>query len=432
MSKYLGKEEKRIAKELMNFIEKSPSMFHVIQNLKEELLKSGAEEIKENQSWQLEKGKSYFVTRNDSSLIAFTLPEKAFKGYHMMAAHSDSPTFRVKYQPEMVVEDTYVKLNVEKYGGMIMSSWLDRPLSLAGRVCLKKGKDIESRPVNIDQDLLVIPNVAIHMNRQINEGYAYNPQVDMLPLMAIGDKKVSMHMLKELLAKELKTQAENVLDYDLFLYVREKGRLVGAEEEFLLSPKLDDLQSVFAGLQAYKESTPKAYCNVLAIFDNEEVGSGTKQGADSTFLEDVLHRIQEGVSDSVSYRELVANSFLISADNGHAVHPNHPEKADPTNRPVLNGGLVIKYHGGQKYTSDAVSAGKMRLWCEVAGVPVQSYTNRSDIAGGSTLGNISTAHVSVNSVDIGFPQLAMHSCVETGGSKDTAYGIAALKIFYNE
>lgn len=431
MSKYLSKEEKKVTKDLLQFIEKSPSMFHVVQNLKEELLKGGARELAEGENWKLETGERYFVTRNDSSLIAFTIPKKIIKGFHVMTAHSDSPSFKIKYQPEMVVEDTYVKLNVEKYGGMIMSTWLDRPLSFAGRVAVKRENQVVCENVDIAQDLLVIPNVAIHMNRQINEGFNYNPQVDMLPLMAIGDRKVSTNMVKELLAKQLKEKAENILDYDLFLYVREKGRLVGAEEEFMLSPKLDDLQSVFAGLCAFNESKPKEFCNVLAVFDNEEVGSGTKQGADSTFLEDVLGRIQDNFSD-ISYRELVANSFLISADNGHAVHPNHPEKADPTNRPVLNGGLIIKYHGGQKYTSDAFSAGKMRMWCEQAGVPVQSYTNRSDIAGGSTLGNISTAHVSVASVDIGFPQLAMHSCMETGGSKDTALGIAALKCFYTE
>ncbi len=433
MKSILRGEEKKTAGNLLKFIDQSPSMFHVIQNIKDRLKKDGAEELRENETWQLKQGKTYYVTRNDSALIAFRLPEKKeYQAYHIFAAHSDSPSFRVKPNPEMGVDNTYIKLNVEKYGGMIMSTWLDRPLSLAGRVMYKNEGKLQSSLVNIDKDLLVIPNVAIHLNRTINEGFSYNAQTDMLPLMTMGEQKLTKGLLHEVLAEQLKIKAQDVLDYDLFLYVREHGKIAGLKDDFIISPKLDDLQSVYAGMEAFLAASPKEFCNVLAIFDNEEVGSSTKQGADSTFLTDSLKRLHEGMKIKRDQRELVADSFLISADNGHALHPNHPEKSDPTNKPVLNGGIVIKYHGGQKYTSDAVSGAHVKMWAEGAGVPYQTYTNRSDILGGSTLGNISTAHVSMNSVDVGFPQLAMHSAVETGGSRDIYLGIELFKTYFNE
>ena len=297
-----------------------------------------------------------------------------------------------------------------------MSTWLDRPLSVAGRLAVKNGNGIEGRLVNIDRDLCVIPNVAIHMNREMNKGVEYNPQVDLLPLLA----DVSFDEYDAHTTYDAQTASENAEEQP------EAG-------EFVLSPRLDDLQSAFALTKAFTESTPAEYINVCAVFDNEEVGSGTRQGADSTFLEDILQRIAEGLqADHSSYLRWVADSFLISADNAHAVHPNHPEKADPTNRPYLNGGIVIKYHGSQKYTTDGISAARMKDYCERAKVPYQTYANRSDIAGGSTLGNISTAHVSVSSVDIGLPQLAMHSAVETAGMKDTEYAVRALKEFWGE
>ncbi|MDE7223594.1 MAG: M18 family aminopeptidase, partial [Acetatifactor sp.] len=362
-------------------------------------------------------------------------------GYHIVAAHSYSPTFKVKALPETVTEKQYVRLNVEKYGGMILSTWLDRPLSVAGRVAVREvDGSVGMRLVNLDRDLLVIPNLAVHMNREINKGYEYNPQVDMLPLMGLWEENTleaaaqsPQGMLLREIAQALEIGHEDILDEDLYLYVREKGRVLGRNGELILSPKLDDLQCVYAGLEGLISSKPDKYANVLAVFDNEEVGSGTRQGADSTFLEDVLVRIQDSLGYGPSvYRQLVAESFLISADNAHAVHPAHPEKADITNRPVLGGGIVIKYHGGQKYTSDAMSAARMKLWCERANVPYQTFANRSDMMGGSTLGNISTAHVSLASVDIGLPQLAMHSAVETGGSRDTAYAVAAFEQFWQE
>ncbi|MBQ9122596.1 MAG: M18 family aminopeptidase [Lachnospiraceae bacterium] len=417
----------KIATEMLQFIENSPSAFHAIANLENLFLANGYEALDEKKQWSLKKGGKYYVVRNGSAVIAFHVPSLEIKGFHMTSAHSDSPTFKVKENPEMVVEDQYVKLNTEKYGGMILSTWLDRPLSVAGRVTVKEDGKIVSKLVNIDKDLLVIPNVAIHMNREMNKGVEYNPQVDMLPLYGAGPKGQFMKQV----AKAAKVKAEDILSHDLFLYVRDKGRVLGKEGEYVLSPKLDDLQCVYASAKAMVESIPAEYINVCVVFDNEEVGSGTKQGADSTLLTDTLVRIKEALGKSESqYLGWIADSFMISADNGHAVHPNHPEKADPTNRPYLNGGIVIKYHGSQKYATDALSAAVLKDLCKEAEVPFQTYANRSDILGGSTLGNISTAHVSVATVDIGLPQLAMHSAVETGGIKDTEYAVKMFKAFF--
>ncbi|MBO4976500.1 MAG: M18 family aminopeptidase [Lachnospiraceae bacterium] len=432
---------RKAAEEMLNFIQKSPTCFHAVENLKGMLETEGYKEWKETEEWNVVKGGKYYVVRNDSSLIALQFPAaKDIKGFHMVASHSDSPSFKVKEGPEILVEKQYVKLNTEKYGGMILSTWLDRALSAAGRIVVGKGETVQTRLVNIDKDLLVIPNVAIHMNREMNKGVEYNPQVDMLPLMAGSlsseqgeDCQDAKNSLLKMIAEEIGVEPEAILGQDLFLYTREPGRILGANGEFIFSPRLDDLQCVYASMTSFLESTPKDYINICAVFDNEEVGSGTRQGADSTFLEDVLIRSCEAAGMTPGqYRQLVAGSFLISADNAHAVHPNHPEKADPTNRPYLNGGIVIKYHGSQKYTSDAVSSAKMKSLCKKAGVPFQTYTNRSDILGGSTLGNISTAHVSVSSVDIGLPQLSMHSAVETAGVMDTWYCVQALKEFYQE
>lgn len=429
------KEFIRCAKEMLEFIEKSPTCFHGVDNLKRMLREQGFSELRETESWETAPGEGYYVTRNDSSLIAFRIPEKGAeaKGFHISAAHSDSPSFKIKESPEMNVEKVYVKLNTEKYGGMILSTWLDRALSVAGRVAVRGEGGPETRLVNIEKDLLVIPNVAVHLNREMNKGIEYNPQVDMLPLYACCDGDKEENLLMKRVAKEAGVKREDILGHDLFLYPREKGRIWGEKGEFILSPRLDDLQCVFASAKAFAESRSEEYINVCAVFDNEEVGSGTKQGADSTFLEDTLWRIGEALGQGRSgILRLIAGSFLISADNAHAVHPNHPEKYDPTNRPYINGGIVIKYHGSQKYATDAVSGARMKSICQKAGVPYQTYANRSDIPGGSTLGNISTAHVSVSSVDIGLPQLAMHSAVETGGVKDTKYAVDAFRAFFGE
>lgn len=448
-------EYQKYATEMLEFIEESPTCFQVVANLKAEMEKQGFIELRETEEWNLKMGEGYFVTRNNSSLIAFRIPKadtvavsgtepaegqegkaagsggcgKGIAGFHMIASHSDSPSFKIKESPEIAVENTYLKLNTEKYGGMILASWFDRALSVAGRIVVKEEGGVETRLVNLRKDLAVIPSLAIHMGK-IAE---YNPQVDMLPLYADCTDGKRKNVLMEQVARAAGVEQENILGHDLFLYTREKGRIFGENGEFVLSPRLDDLQCVFASSKAFLESAPKEYINVCAVFDNEEVGSGTKQGANSTFLEDTLWRIGEamGLGRSGVLR-MIAGSFLISADNAHAVHPNHPEKADPTNRPYLNKGIVIKYHGSQKYATDAVSAAKMKSLCEEAKAPYQTYANRSDIQGGSTLGNISTAHVSVSSVDIGLPQLAMHSAVETAGVKDTKYAVDVFKVFYKE
>lgn len=423
--------DRRMVEQLFRFIEKSVSCFHAVDTIQKELEEAGFQQLKEKEEWELTAGGKYFVIRNGSSIATFTLPTGEISGFHMVAAHSDSPTFKVKEKPEITVEEQYVKLNTEKYGGMILSTWLDRPLSVAGRVITKENGELVSRLVNIDKDLLMIPNVAIHMNRDMNKGVEYNPQVDMLPLYAGIEKKGSF---QEEVARTAGVEKEDILGSDLFLYVREKGRKIGADEEFISSPRLDDLECAFGAIRGIiNAGSSNDYVNLAVIFDNEEVGSGTKQGADSTFLSDILVRIKEAMGkDDSWFCRMIAGSFMISADNAHATHPNHPEKADPTNRPYLNGGIVIKYHGSQKYTTDGISSAVMRELCKKAGVPCQTYANRSDILGGSTLGNISTAHISVDTVDIGLAQLAMHSAYETAGARDVNYLVKMLTTFFEQ
>lgn len=427
-------EKRKCAEGLLKWIEQCPSKYHVIERLAKEYESEGFLRLEEGKEWKLRWGKSYVVTRNGASLIAFCLPKKKeqVRGYHVAAAHCDSPTFQVKENPERST-GTYLTLNVERYGGMIYSSWLDRPLSVAGRIALENEEgEIITRLVNVDRDLMVIPNLAIHMNRDVNKGVELNPQVDLQPLFAAAGEEKEGALLK-LLAQAGKVEAERILGHDLFLYVRDRGRLLGAEGEMILSPRLDDLQCVYPLTRAHAGTKPGNYITVCAIFDNEEVGSGSIQGADSTFLEDVLLRMGEALEVSpAKQRAWIAAGFLISADNAHAVHPNHPEKADPTNRPVLNGGIVIKYNSNQKYTTDGPTGAKIKSLCQRAGVPWQVYVNRSDVAGGSTLGNISTAHVSLPSADIGLPQLAMHSAVETAGTEDTWHAWRLMKEYFAE
>lgn len=419
-----------MTKQLLTFLDEGKSPYHVIANLEREMEQKGFVLLKEQEFWKLEAGKGYFVNRGGSSLIAFTIPEKEPKGYRISASHSDSPTFKIKNNPEIIVEGQYIKLNTEKYGGSIHASWMDRPLSVAGRIVVKQNEGIQSVSVSVDRDLLVIPNVAIHMNPDINKGMEYNAQTDMLPLYAMGGES---GQFQEQIAAAAGVKAEDILGQDLFLYVRQKAVCFGASEEFIVSPRLDDLQCVFACKRAFLQADSKKteYVNVCAVFDNEEVGSTTRQGADSTFLEDVLYRIAKGLSmKREQYLMMLADSFLISADNAHGVHPNHPEKSDATNRPYLNGGVVIKYHGGQKYTTDGWSGAVVKELCKKAGVPFQTFANRSDMVGGSTLGNIAATHVSIPAADIGLSQLAMHSAVETAGRKDTEYAVKLLKLFY--
>lgn len=419
---------KKTAKELLTFIEKSYSCFHLIQNMKEELKENGFQELYESQEWQLERGGKYYVSRNESSLIAFQIPKENFTGFQIMASHSDFPTFKVKENPEICVENQYTKLNVEKYGGMLCAPWFDRPLSVAGRLLVKVGDAIETKLVNVDRDLVMIPNLAIHMNREVNDGYKYNAQTDMLPLYSNTAEKGNF---MSVVAESAGVEKENILGSDLYLYNRMAGSIWGGNEEFVSSPKLDDTQCAFASLKGFLQAENKKAVSVHCVLDNEEVGSGTKQGAASTFLKDTLGRINRGLNRTEDeYLRALANSFMISADNAHGVHPNYSDKTDLTNRPYLNGGIVIKYSANQKYTTDAVSAAMFKTICDRAKVPYQNFVNRSDMLGGSTLGNISNTQVAVNTVDIGVAQLAMHSPYETCGVKDTYYLIEVAKEFY--
>ena len=417
-----------ITEQLIEFIRKSPVSFQATEEMEQRFRKAGYQKLSEKEYWKLKAGGKYVVTRNHSALIAFSIPEKNSMRFHIMASHSDSPAFKIKENPEMQVEHAYTKLNVEGYGGMLMAPWADRPLSVAGRVMVSGKNGPEERLVNIDRDLLMIPSLAIHMNREANKGVAYNPQKDMLPLMGCGSEKAD---LMEILAEKLKIKKEDILTHDLFLYNRMPGTIWGADREFVSSPRLDDLQCAFASMEGMLRGRKENCIAVHCVLDNEEVGSGTKQGAASTFLKDTLRRINDGLGRTYEeYLMTLADSFMISADNAHALHPNYTEKADPVNHPVINGGIVIKYNANQKYRTDAVSAAVFKDICKRTEVPCQTFVNRSDIPGGSTLGNISNTQVAVNTVDIGLPQLAMHSPYETAGTEDTWSLIKAATVFF--
>ena len=407
----------KTAKKLLKFIQKSPTAFQAVEEMSQRLQKEGFKELKEEKHWDLKAGGNYFVTRNHSAVIAFSIPKKPAWKFHIMASHSDSPALKIKENPEMEVEKAYIKLNVERYGGMLLAPWFDRPLSVAGRLIVRTNGEIQEKLVAVDKDLLVIPNLAIHMNREVNDGYKYNVQKDMLPLYSDYDGKGSF---MKLMAAEADVAEEDILGHDLFLYDRTPGTVWGANEEFISAPRLDDIQCAFASLEGFLRGERKESIAVHCVLDNEEVGSTTKQGAASTFLKDTLMRINMGLGRTQEeYLMTLADSFMVSADNAHALHPNHTDKTDPVNRPVLNGGIVIKYNANQKYCTDGVSAAIFKDICDRAEVPYQTFVNRSDMAGGSTLGNISNTQVPMKTVDIGLAQLAMHSVYETTGAKDT-------------
>ena len=415
-----------VNQELFEFIKGCPTAFHTVAQVSARLEKEGYTRLEEGEEWNLRDDGKYFVTRNGSSLIAFRIPQ-TIERFMITASHGESPAFKVKPDPE-IAEGWWVKLNTEKYGGMIYHSWMDRPLSVAGRIVVQTENGLEIRLVNVDRDLLVIPSLAIHMERTSNEGASLNPQKELLPLF--GDETAKGGFWK-LIAETAGVAEEEILGSDLFLYCRTEPCIWGRDGEFISAPRLDDLQCVFGTLQGFLQGESENSLPVYCVFDNEEVGSGTKQGAKSTFLYDTLQSICEAREMSRrEYRRAVANGFMLSADNGHAVHPNYPEKADPTHRPKLNGGLLLKYNANQKYTTDAVSEGMVRYLCEKEGVPLQKYVNRSDIPGGSTLGNLSGEKVSINSADIGLAQLSMHSAYETAGARDTEYLIKAIAGFY--
>ena len=410
---------------LMRFIEKSPTAFHAVASCAEILEEQGYLHLGEHDEWKLEAGKGYYVTRNQSSIIAFRIPKGAPRNFLVAASHTDSPMFKIKSEALSPAFDTYARLNVEPYGGTIFSTWLDRPLSLAGRVIVSKSDKVEARLINFERDLLVIPNVAIHMQRGINQGHSYNPAVDLLPLLS-RDAKTDFTAF---LAAEAGCKKEELLGYDLYVYNRTPATRIGMEGEFFSAPRIDNLMCAFGTLEGFINSENENTITVYYAADNEETGSSTKQGAGSVFLSDVIDRICEAFG--VDRRRALASSMLLSADNAHAKHPNHPELCDSKNVPHMNGGVVIKNNAAQKYTTDGVSASVFSQICAHADVPIQQYANRSDMPGGSTLGSIATTLTPMLSVDIGMAQLAMHSAYETAGSDDIDHLIKAATAFYN-
>ncbi len=411
--------------ELFHFIKSSPTPFHSVALIKNILKNFKFVELKENTSWQLKPNTAYFVTRDNASIIAFKIGDNLDNiGFNIVASHNDSPTFKVKPNGELNVGG-YKKLNTESYGGMIASTWFDRALGIAGRVMVLTNNGVEERLVNLSGHNVVIPSVAIHLNR--NGSNELNLQNDTLPIIGLTNNELTF--AEQLAKSSIFDENEKILSHDLFLYNKEEGTTVGLNHELILSPKLDDLECVFTSLEAFLESKNNNNISICAIFDNEEVGSGSNHGAASTFLTDILERICNGlnIDKYVAY----ANSMLVSADNAHAVHPAHPEKSDPTNQVKMNEGVVVKYHSGLSYTTEAISASIFKALCEKAEVPYQDYTNRSDLRGGSTLGRIALEKLSIMAVDVGLAQLAMHSAIETAGAKDLQYMVKALKEFYN-
>lgn len=441
---------------LLDFIRSSPSCYHAIDNIRRKLIEKGYIELSEGEDWSVEVGGKYFVTRNSSSIIAFRIPERVVGGFMVVASHSDSPTFRVKPNPELSGPENYVRLNTERYGGMILDSWFDRPLSVAGRIMVRENGRIVEKLVSVDDDLLIIPHVAIHMLKS-NDGIVYNPAQDLVPLFGLaGPDEKPQGSLMKIVAEAAGVDPDNILSHDLFLVNRQRQSVWGRSKEFISSPKLDDLQCAFSAFEAFTDSESVDLNNsdhsipVMFVADNEEVGSATMQGAGSTFLADTLLRVTSALevcgakcdcfgayctnsagNSIAAYRRMLASSMLLSADNAHAVHPNHPELADPTHRPRLNGGVVIKYNAAQLYTTDSYSSAIFLEMCKKVGVPTQMFCNRSDIRGGSTLGSISNTKVPLHAVDIGVAQLAMHSSYETCGAFDTGHMINAMKEFFS-
>ena len=403
---------------LFSYIEASPTAFQAAAHTAKLLELEGYRPLRETEEWILEPGGRYYVTRNGSSLIAFRLPTGRPAGFMMTAAHGDSPTFKIKENAEMAGENG-TRLSVEGYGGMLCASWMDRPLSAAGRAMVRTDKGIAMRLVDLKEPVALLPNVAIHMNREANSGTRYDFAVDMQPLYG-GKGGFRSHV-----AKAAGVAEDDLLTYDLFLYNPQPGVEWG---DYISAPRLDDLQCAFAALQGFLTAEESRSACVYCLFDNEEVGSETKQGAASTFLAETLERICDALG--LTLRTMAAGSFLLSCDNAHAVHPSHPEYAEKNHMVRMNGGVVIKYNASQRYTTDAVSAALFQTVCEKAGVSFQRYANRPDMAGGSTLGSIANTQVSLNMADIGLAQLAMHSAFETAGAQDTACMVRALRTFF--
>ena len=414
--------------DLVEFLQESVTPFHAAATAESWLRAAGFTRLEEADYWNLEPGKGYYTTRNGSSVVAWRVPDHAIGGWRIVASHSDSPTWKIK--TDIVENDGCRRLSVEGYGGMIMSTWLDRPLTVGGRVIVKTEDGIESRLVCIDRDLLVIPSLAIHFQRDINKGHTFNPQVDMQPLWGPAGSRT----LTDLVAEELGVDTADILDSDLQLVTRQAPTQIGPDGEFFMAPRIDDLECAATTLLGFLDAaaeTDSACAPVWAMLDNEEVGSSSRMGAESSYLRDVLDRIVDAITHSgQAMHRAMANSFMLSADNAHATHPNFPQKSDPCAPVRLGGGVVLKYNASQKYTTNAVSGAIFRAICEKADVPVQVFTNRADEAGGSTLGNLQSHTLPIPMADIGLAQLAMHSAVETASVADAEAMTKAVAAFY--
>ena len=412
--------DKRISA-FIDYLNHSHSAYHAQAKLVEILNDRGYSQLEENADWSLAPGGRYYVCRGGATVIAFRIPAATPKGFLISAAHTDRPSFKLKENGEKT--GAYTSLLVERYGGALMAPWLDRPLSIAGRVLVETEQGAKTKLVDIDKDLLLIPNVAIHMNRQANDGYKWNPVMDMNPLLG---GKAAQGKLNTLLEQEA---GGKILGHDLYLYLREEAKLWGMEEEFISAQGLDDLQSVWGCFQGFLNAGESEDISVFCALNSEEIGSRTQNGADSSVMEDTLSRIAQGLK--LDIRRLLSQSFLVSADNAHAIHPNHPELADAANAPVMGEGVVLKFNSNQRYCTDGLCAAIFRKICRKAGEKVQTYYNRPDIPGGSTLGCVSIAHVSVPTADIGLPQLAMHSCYETASVADTLSLMNIMESYYS-
>ena len=418
--------EKTLNQRLLDYISASPTAFHAVVETAVRLGRSGFLLLELAAEWTLVPGGRYYLTANDSTLIAFRVPKGKPTGFVITASHGDAPSFKVKARAERVAAGHYVQLNTERYGGVLVSTWFDRPLGLAGRVLVEEEGEIVSRLIHPTKDVAIIPSVAPHLNSEANNGFQAKLHVDTFPLCTMAENSGGF---RDLIAREAGVSEEAVLGYDIYMVCRDRGSLIGLQQEFLSAPRLDDLACAFGCLEGFLSAGESDAVAVYCLFDNEEVSSNTKQGAGSSLLYSVLCRVARALGCDVE--RLFPNSFLVSADNAHAIHPNHPEFSDRDNAPVLNGGLVIKNNAMQRYTTDGMSSALLLQLCRGVGVPVQFYANRSDLPGGSTLGGIATTKVPVCAVDIGLAQLAMHSCYETMGAEDLQHLVRAITALYS-
>lgn len=420
---------------LIDFLDKASSPFHVVDNTKNILEDNDFTQLNIKNKWDLETNQKYYVTKNDSAIIAFTTAEKSKlkEGLKIVGAHTDSPSIKIKPQPEFEDEDYYLKLNTEVYGGPILNTWFDRPLTLAGRVSILKNGNLENININFKDPLMIIPNLAIHLNRKVNEGQKIDKQKDLIPIIkTLNENEDIENYLINLIAEELEVKINDIMDFDLYLRDTEAPIVMGSEKEFLNAGQIDDLGMAHAGLRAFLDSNNNNF-KLLVLFDNEEIGSNTDVGADSPLLSNLIERIVYSLDGSrEDYLQIIENTFMISADMAHAVHPNYSEKHDPTNKPVINKGPVVKVSSNRKYTTDSYSGGYIKKLCNENNIPYQNFVNNSNEKGGSTIGPLNLRHLGVKSVDIGNPVLSMHSIRELYGLKDHELAIKLLTAFYND